>query len=117
MASKKGTLKKRVEVGCRVEGNFGDFIEAAEPNKKRKRGKSFATVVEAAGEKKWMIRLDANGHLRQVGSRSIKVVDDDCGVMSRSFSSPQSNEEEENDSNVTVSNYDFVIDIYCLTLI
>ena len=85
MASKKGASKKRVEVGCRVEGYFGEFIEAVEPNKKRKREKSFATVVEAAGEKKWLIRVDADGSPRVVSLRSIKVVDDDCGVMSRIF--------------------------------
>ena len=69
MASTKHTLMRRTEVGSRVELNLGDFIPYADPKKKRSKESSFATVVEAAGAKRWVILRDINGRLREVSSR------------------------------------------------
>ena len=115
MASTKGASKKRIEVGCRVEGNFGDLIPNSEPKKKRRRAVGFATVVLAAGPKNWVIRRDIDGEVKTVSSRSMKVVDDDCGVPLTDEAVTNANNEASNDENIHVSIVNVGFDISILT--
>ena len=113
MASTKASSKKRIEVGCRVEGNFGEFVPNTDPKKKRRRDVAFATVIEAAGAKSWVIRRDIDGEVKIVSSRSMKVVEDDCGFPledSTSLATKETSNDERSNVSVTIS---FII--YCLT--
>ena len=116
MSSTKGTLIKRIEVGCRVEGRFGDFIPNTDPKKKRRRDVAYATVVEASGPKKWMVRFDVDGLLHEASSRSMKVVDGDCGVPLEDAARSRTNNDATNDEMTNVSFYKYGLVLYCLTL-
>ena len=76
---------------------------------------AFATVLVDTERKRWVIRRDIDGGLRQVRSRSIKVVPVSCGVDVFTLFLQKRNEAAKDDSNDKVSTCYFVIDVYCLT--
>ena len=112
MTLTKGASIKRIAVGCRVEGNFGEFVPNTDPKKKRRRDVAFATVIEAAGAKSWVIRRDIDGAVKIISSRSMKVVEDDCGFPLEDATS-LTTKETSNDESSNVSLIICFI-IYCL---
>ena len=84
-----------------------------DPKKKRRRDVAFATVIQAAGPKNWVIRRDIDGEVKIVSSRSLKVVPADCGVPLADNVVTNANNEATNEEAIHVSivNFGFVISI------
>jgi hypothetical protein len=69
-----------INVGCRVVGNFGPFLPAAcNPDgtqvKRRKRQQLEGVIVEARGEKRWLVRF-TNGLEKECASVGLKLLFD-----------------------------------------
>ena len=113
MSLTKGASNKRIQVGSRVEGNFGELVPNTDPKRKRRRDVAFATVIQAAGPKNWVILRDIDGEVKIVSSLSMKVVPDDCGVSLENSAITNTNNEAPNDetSNVSIVNVCFAISI------
>ena len=86
-----------------------------DPKKKRRRDVAFATVIQAAGPKNWVIRRDIDGEIKIVSSRSMKVVPADCGVPLADNVVTNANNEASNDETINVSVVNVAFVIYCLT--
>ena len=72
--------QNRISPGCRVEGRHGELVSNPRGNKRRVREVMTGTVVEAAGEHKWAVVFNYNGVIKNVTSKSLKVVDEDTGL-------------------------------------
>jgi hypothetical protein len=69
-----------LNVGCRVEGNYGPFVpNVCNPDgsqvKRRRRERLQGTIVESRGEKRWLIRFD-NGEEKECPSLGLKLLHD-----------------------------------------
>jgi hypothetical protein len=69
-----------LNVGCRVEGSHGEFLPApCNPDgsqaSRRKRARLQGTIVEAKGEKRWLIKFD-NGLEKECPSVTLKLLRD-----------------------------------------
>jgi hypothetical protein len=69
-----------LNVGCRVEGSHGDFLPApCNPDgsqaSRRKRARLQGTIVEAKGEKRWLVKFD-NGLEKECPSVTLKMLGD-----------------------------------------
>ena len=69
-----------LNVGCRVEGSHGEFLPApCNPDgsqvKRRKRQRLEGTILEARGEKRWLVRFDT-GMEKECPSMSLKLLRD-----------------------------------------
>ena len=67
-----------LNVGCRVEGNYGAFLPPeCNPDgtqmKRRKRQRLEGTIVESKGEKRWLVRFD-NGDEKECPSTGLKLL-------------------------------------------
>ena len=62
-------------VGCRVEGSHGPLLPNPNPNAKRRvREKVAGTVLKASGLHQWDVLFDFDGKVKQVSSRSLRIV-------------------------------------------
>ena len=52
------TRVKRLSIGARVSGSFGDWIPSSGPGKRRTKRRIFGTVLEAVGEKEYKVLFD-----------------------------------------------------------
>ena len=65
----------RISVGCRVEGCYGPLVPNPNPNVKRRvRDRVVGTVVQAAGQHKWVVQFDFDGKVKTVASSGLKIV-------------------------------------------
>ena len=65
--------QKRIEVGCRVSGSFGEFIPNPNPAiKRRHRAKLYGVVTEACGRNRYKDLCD-NGTEHEVASNSLRI--------------------------------------------
>jgi hypothetical protein len=69
-----------LNVGCRVEGSYGPFLpNYCNPDgtqrKRRKRQQIKGTIVEARGEKKWLVKFDS-GEFKECPSVELKMLGD-----------------------------------------
>jgi hypothetical protein len=69
-----------LNVGCWVEGSHGDFLPApCNPDgsqaSRRKRARLQGTIVEAKGEKRWLVKFD-NGLEKECPSLALKMLAD-----------------------------------------
>jgi hypothetical protein len=67
-----------MNVGCRVEGSHGEFLPAAcNPDgtqaSRQKRARLQETILEAKGEKRWLVRFD-NGIEKECPSVTLKML-------------------------------------------
>ena len=69
-----------ISPGCRVEGPHGELVSNPRGNKRRVRKVVIGTVVEVADEHKWAVVFDYNGVIKNVTSKSLKVVDEGTGL-------------------------------------
>ena len=78
--------QNRISPGCQVEGPHGELVSNPRGIKRRVRQVVTGTVVEAAGEHKWVVVFDYNGVIKNVTSKSLKVVDEGTGLPLDSLS-------------------------------
>jgi len=69
-----------MNVGCHVEGSHGEFLPAAcNPDgtqaSRQKRARLQGTILEAKGEKRWLVRFD-NGVEKECPSVTLKMLGD-----------------------------------------
>ncbi len=69
-----------MNVGCRVEGSHGEFLPSvSNPDgsqaSRRKRARLQGTIMEAKGEKRWLVRFD-NGLEKECPSVTLKMLGD-----------------------------------------
>ena len=68
--------RNHISAGCRVHGPHGELVSNPRGNKRRVREVVIGTVVEAAGEHKWIVMFDYyNGITKIITSKLLKVVD------------------------------------------
>lgn len=73
--------KKRILVGCRVEGPCGPLMANPKEGKTRRvREKVAGTVIAATAHNKWRVLFDFDRKEQIVSSKSLKVVDAQIGV-------------------------------------
>ena len=80
--------ENKIKPGCRVTGRFGELIDPPGgiginingKKKRRVRREVHGTVVIATAHRKWNVRFDHDGQLREVSANSLRVVDDISGV-------------------------------------
>ena len=70
-----------ITVGCRVEGKFGELVDnpnqtpqANGKQKRRVRRHATGTVIEAAAQRKWKVRLDYNNQVETVAATAMRVI-------------------------------------------
>ena len=80
-------MADQIQVGDRVAGKIGELVE--NPNKtllpngkqrRRLRLQATGTVVEAAGLRKWRVRLDHNNKIVTISTAAIKKIEANVGL-------------------------------------
>jgi hypothetical protein len=72
-AGPRTVRQKRLAPNQRVSGAVGEFIDTG-PSKRRRRERWFGHVIEAVGERKYLVRFD-NGQEKELPSNVLKVED------------------------------------------
>jgi len=70
--NRTGSRQKRIASNTRVSGKFGEFIEDFTDGKRRKRARSYGTVIEAVDTKRYKVLFD-NGSYLDCYSNSLRV--------------------------------------------
>jgi hypothetical protein len=69
-AERRAASQKRLAPNQRVSGAVGEFIEG--PSKRRRRQRLFGHVIQAVGERRYLVRFD-NGEEKECASNVLKV--------------------------------------------